>query len=165
MTGPERQNESDVEAEFSAAIRLLREGLPQNGINLVPRWEKLLASEQAFASDQKPGIPPTGGRSFFPGIRLSGWLQVAAILAMGVGVGSIATGWMGAHGGSPMGSPMVLIENQRHYTDQQRDLMFLVLSSATPPPRDVVLKATRELVACVTCHESGVKDRLISWQP
>ncbi|MBX9654987.1 hypothetical protein K2Y11_15350 [bacterium] len=166
MTGPEQRQDGNAELEFAAAVRLLRRGTPENGINLVPRWEEIIAAEQAMVAST-PVNQAAGGsssRSFLPGIRFFGWLQVAAIFVIGIGMGSVATGWMGAQGSSPAGPVFVMGDHERHYTEEQRNSMFTVLAATTPPPRDVVLKASRDLAACVTCHDSGMKDRLASWQ-
>lgn len=166
MTGPQHREDGNAELEFAAAVRLLRLGTPENGINLVSRWEEIIAAEQASmaASPLNQAASGSSARSFLPGIRLFGWLQVAAIFVIGIGMGSVATGWMGAHGSSPAGPVFVLGDHERHYSEEQRDSMFMVLAATTPPPRDVVLKASRDLAACVTCHDSGVKDRLASWR-
>jgi len=160
---PEYRQDGNAEWEFTAAVQLLRRGTPENGINLVPRWQEIIAAEQASAPLNQAANTPSP-RPFLPGIRLFGWMQIAAIFVIGIGMGSVATGWMGAHGSSPSGPAFVLGDHQRHYTDEQRDTMFMVLAATTPPPKDVVLKASRDLAACVTCHDSGVKDRLASWQ-
>ncbi len=62
MTGPEQRQDGNAELEFAAAVRLLRRGTPENGINLVPRWEEIIAAEHAMTAssplNQVTSVPP-----------------------------------------------------------------------------------------------------------
>lgn len=142
--------------DLGPVLELLQRGTPENGIDLVPRWERFLAAEQdrQRSAGSRPSQPQGAGRRWLPQLAC-----YAAVLMVGVLVGTLAaraTGW-GLATPTPVG--------RCDYSPQQRDLMFRLLDQTRPPTTETVRLASVELAGCVGCHQSALRRPLADILP
>lgn len=141
------------ESEDRPAVALLRRAASENGLDLVPRWRAFLADEVRHAAPAHRSPPVVRAHNRWR--NLAGW---AAALSIGVVAGGaaspIVTQW----------SVRSAAPGSAHYTRIQRQLMFAMLDG--PEQTSETLRAASiELVGCMTCHESALKDRLAKRMP
>lgn len=149
------QDEFALDQELAPVVQLLIDGAPANGVDFVPRWEKILA-------DERKATIVEDSRS-----RRRSWasvLRYAAVLACGIGVGGVVSALV-ANGPGSNGRTGLVAGEKSHYTANQRNLMFALLDATARPSDPMFANASRELAQCIVCHDAGLKSKLEAWRP
>ncbi|MGL5097809.1 MAG: hypothetical protein ACRDD1_19645, partial [Planctomycetia bacterium] len=135
------------------AVELLLRAGPPNGIDLVPRWQGLLAAAAKEASK----IPHSPRLIQAPPPRQGFGLRYAGVLTAGVALGLM----LGLFGGSarPAASAAAC-----DYSPPQQELLFAVLDHKRPAGDAVLRRAAVELAGCVVCHDA-LRPRLAAVLP
>lgn len=143
---PANETDRRLLEEWTPLLALLRAGAPENGIDLIPRWERML--RDAAVEPVRHG--PTRWQRWGAPV-----LRQAAVLLIGLALGATG-GWAAVGKSQPAGKPRA----GDHYSMDERQLMFRVLSQENGPDTAVSLQARGELARCVGCHAAALKDRL-----
>lgn len=161
---PRDEPSRDLYAHLRPAIDLLHKAAPENGIDLVPHWERFLAEQAQCDGEAECDVRPTVSFSFMKAAQRYSWLtpvlRYAAVLLLGLGLGSVAGGTKNFNLAPT--SDLDTLNAVCEYTPSQREAMFAFLRQADSGPADSLRLASADLAVCMGCHDAALGQRLKS---